>query len=95
MTHDEPQNNSSDTGTILPTYKCAFCQGKIVTCNCEKGFKNAVETSLREQLQKNFMAHYYDCAKKESWEEAAVWEHAVHILLGVTIVICGGCNDSR
>lgn len=43
-------NNSSDTGTRVPTYKCAFCQGKIVSCNCENGFKNAVEASLREQI---------------------------------------------
>lgn len=78
-----------------PTYKCAFCQGKIVSCNCEKGFKSAIETSLREQLQEKFMAHYYDCVKIESWEESAVWEHAVQILLEGTNVICGGCDDPR
>ena len=51
MTHDE-QNNSSDTGSKVPIYKCAFCHGKIVACNCEKGFKNAIETSTIEQVVK-------------------------------------------
>ena len=52
MTNDE-QNNSSDTGTKVPTYRCAYCHGKIVTCNCEKGFKSAVENATIEEIIKD------------------------------------------
>ena len=34
------------------TYRCAFCQGKIVSCNCEKGFKSAVEASTLNRILK-------------------------------------------
>jgi hypothetical protein len=36
-----------------PTYNCAFCHGKIVTCNCERGFKTAVENSTIKEVIKH------------------------------------------
>lgn len=59
MTHDE-RNNSSDTGSKVPSYRCAFCQGKIVSCNCERGFKSAVEKSTIERVVKEI--EYYHIA---------------------------------
>lgn len=75
-------NNNSDTGTRVPTYKCAFCQGKIVTCNCEKGFKNAVETSLLDNIVEKLTTQMYAAAKKESWDEMAAYQHAIIIARG-------------
>ena len=65
-----------------PTYRCAFCQGKIVSCNCERGFKNAVETSVREDIAQKLTVQMYAAAKKESWDEMAAYQHAIVIAQG-------------
>ena len=72
MTHDE-----------LNVYRCAFCQGKIVSCNCESGFKNAIETSLRKEIVNNLRRHYLRYVKLEDWFFAAEWDHAVAVALGI------------
>jgi hypothetical protein len=55
-------------------------------CGCcvddyDNGFEDLKAMILKELKQK-FMAHYYDCAKRELFEEGAVWEHAYVIADG-------------